>query len=556
MVMNETNDLAGQRELVAENMQSNVLKELNALIKINREDRKKHLLEGAKLQQNLHNQVDVMGRSKKAYEKAFKEAEKAVDNFQKADADYNLSRAEVDKQRVNMTMKSQICETAKNDYADQLQRTNEMQRQHYRSGLPDVFRQLQDLDEKRIKNIKNFINSSAEIERNVFPIINSCLDGIVRAGNMINEKEDTLLVIERYKSGFCPPEDFPFEDLSKGGSDSGGSTPMINSIQAEAKPRSGGLTMKGTMSGKGLKKRTGLFHIFTSKGKLTEMCMAIKYAAVADGKDDYSELPPNQRLKKLRVRVEELQAKVKSESAARDGLMKMKGVYEDNPALGDPMTIEGQLNESSHKLEKLQAEQKRFLGYLEEAQRSTQQLNNSQTNSPRSENGSRNNHLHHHHRHSAGSAAEEESLSRSASDSSVTNPTLNHNKQPSAPGTPQLNHGPESGLGTSHTSLPGADSDQDHEQDPHDPDHDQYDGTAGSEFYDDIYSVEYQPLGVCKAIYPFEATSEGSIPMAENEELHLIESDQGDGWTRVRRMNSAEEGFVPTSYIGITIFNT
>lgn len=44
------------------------------------------------------------------------------------------------------------------------------------------------------------------------------------------------------------------------------------------------------------------------------------------------------------------------------------------------------------------------------------------------------------HRNSGGSAAEEESLSRSASDSSVTNPTLNHNKQ-SAPGTPQLNHG-------------------------------------------------------------------------------------------------------------------
>lgn len=44
------------------------------------------------------------------------------------------------------------------------------------------------------------------------------------------------------------------------------------------------------------------------------------------------------------------------------------------------------------------------------------------------------------HRNSGGSAADEESLSRSASDSSVTNPTLNHNKQ-SAPGTPHLNHG-------------------------------------------------------------------------------------------------------------------
>lgn len=88
-----------------------------------------------------------------------------------------------------MTVKSQVCDSAKNDYADQLQRTNELQRQHYRSGLPEVFRQLQELDEKRIKNIKNFIYSSVDIERNVFPIIDKCLDGIVRAADVINDKE-------------------------------------------------------------------------------------------------------------------------------------------------------------------------------------------------------------------------------------------------------------------------------------------------------------------------------------------------------------------------------
>lgn len=87
-----------------------------------------------------------------------------------------------------------------------------------------------------------------------------------------------------------------------------------------------------------------------------------------------------------------------------------------------------------------------------------------------------------------------------------------------------------------------------------------------------------QPLGTCKALYPFDgeknfstiflipfknyffnilATSEGSIPMAEGEELHVIELDQGDGWTRVRRMagsNIIEEGFVPTTYIESTLY--
>lgn len=45
--------------------------------------------------------------------------------------------------------------------------------------------------------------------------------------------------------------------------------------------------------------------------------------------------------------------------------------------------------------------------------------------------------------------------------------------------------------------------------------------------------------------------------MAESEELYVIELDQGDGWTRVRRMvsgNMMEEGFVPTSYIESTLY--
>lgn len=41
-------------------------------------------------------------------------------------------------------------------------------------------------------------------------------------------------------------------------------------------------------------------------------------------------------------KVEELKNKIAQETAARDGLMKMKGVYEANPALGDPRSVESE----------------------------------------------------------------------------------------------------------------------------------------------------------------------------------------------------------------------
>jgi len=46
--------------------------------------------------------------------------------------------------------------------------------------------------------------------------------------------------------------------------------------------------------------------------------------------------------------------------------MKMKQVYESNPALGDPLSIQGQLTENGHRLDKLRSELKKFQDFLDE----------------------------------------------------------------------------------------------------------------------------------------------------------------------------------------------
>ncbi|XP_032453575.1 formin-binding protein 1-like isoform X6 [Nasonia vitripennis] len=520
--LDEVSDQAGQREVIAENLQANVLRELGILVKEFKEDRKKYLQEGVRLRTTLAGQIGNLERARKAYEKAFREAERATENYQKADADLDLSRAEVEKQRMNMNMKTQQSEEAKTEYAKQLQTTNDMQNQHYHTAMPGVFQNLQELDEKRIKNMRNYMLKSVEIERSVAPIIAQCLDCIEKAANEINEKEDTMLVIERYKSGFQPPGDFPFEDLS--------AVKMLDSnsrlAQPAMQPIHNHLTVKGTVSGGKIKKRVGIFGIFSSNKN--------NVPGYGDGaKEDFSDLPPNQRKKRLQQKIDDIQAKIQQETAARDGLMKMKGVYEQNPALGDPMTIESQLNQSSHKLDKLGAELIKFQGYLDEAIKAGVNLSSpSQLQRKPTTNGSATRPLS--SRRSSHSGGEE-SLSRSASDSSVSNANANQamNKK-STPGTPQPTHGPESGLGASRTSLPGS---------------------GGEEYYVDEVDAQ-PPLGTCKALYPFDATSEGSIPMYDGEELYMIELDQGDGWTRVRRISQPIEGFVPTSYIECHLYNT
>lgn len=90
--------------------------------------------------------------------------------------------------------------------------------------------------------------------------------------------------------------------------------------------------------------------------------------------------------------------------------MKMKTAYLDNSKLGDPASVDIQLNENAGKLKKLQLEAEKYEKYLAELSStkppSGSRLNGSQ---PTGNQTNRN-------------SISEESLSRSASDSSVSHP--------------------------------------------------------------------------------------------------------------------------------------
>ena len=65
-------------------------------------------------------------------------------------------------------------------------------------------------------------------------------------------------MIEKYKSGFMPPGDIPFEDLSTADSGSGNSsTTTPQSTPSEKKT-----SILGTITGGKIKKRSGLLGIF------------------------------------------------------------------------------------------------------------------------------------------------------------------------------------------------------------------------------------------------------------------------------------------------------
>jgi formin-binding protein 1 len=86
-------------------------------------------------------------------------------------------------------------------------------------------------------------------------------------------------------------------------------------------------------------------------------------------------------------KIQEIQQKIMQEQGARDGLIKMKGVYESNAFLGDPQTVQGELKECEHKLEKLKNELRRYQVMLEEVKNQQSAQHSPQANRITHQNG-------------------------------------------------------------------------------------------------------------------------------------------------------------------------
>ncbi|KAM8746295.1 formin-binding protein 1-like isoform 1-T1 [Acanthopagrus schlegelii] len=482
-ILNELNDYAGQREVVAEEMAHKVYGELMRYSQDLKAERKHHLQEGRKAQQYLDHCWKQMDNSKRKFERECKEAEKSQINFDRLDNDINATKSEVEKAKAQLYLRTHMADESKNEYAAQLQNFNAEQWKHFNNAIPHIFKNLQDMDERRTVKLGETYRSFAEAERRVIPIVSKCLEGMVSAAKAVDERRDASIVVESFKSGFDPPGDFPFEDFSQNLSRTGSD---------------------GTISGtpKGEREREGApgprpdpKHMSRTKNKLWLFGKKPK----APSLEDFSHLPPEQRRKRLQLRIDELSKELQKEMDQRDALNKMKDVYEKNPQMGDPSSLQPKISETICNMEKLRSEIHKNETWLSEVE------------GKQSSRGDRRHSADNHHHTPQGRESPEGSYT---DDTSQEHHTPHRRPGPPQPGNPN--------------------------PDPHEFD-DEFDD-------DDPLPV----IGHCKALYSFDGQNEGTLVMAEDEVLYIIEEDKGDGWTRARKQGG-EEGYVPTSYVEITL---
>ncbi|XP_056873966.1 formin-binding protein 1 isoform X17 [Takifugu flavidus] len=539
--LNELNDYAGQHEVIAENLMSQIITELARYTQELKTERKSHFHDGRKAQQHIESSWKQLESCKRKFERECKEAERANQHFERMDADINVTKADVEKRsslkaRQQAQMRQQMATDSKNDYSSYLQKFNQEQNEHYFTIIPNIFQKLQDMEEKRIEKLGVCMKTFAEVNRQVLPIVGKCLDGMTKAAGSIEPKTDSKQVVESYKSGFEPPGDVEFEDYGQAMKRTVSETSLSNSKEGKEKSAS---KSKGKLW-PFIKNKNKLMSLLTSphqpppappasslpspsavpndpqspkqhkeplSNRLNDF-MASKpkmhclrsLRRGGSGPEDFSHLPPEQRRKKLQGKLDDLNKDIQKEMDQRDALTKMKDVYIKNPQMGDPASVDPRLTEIGQNIEKLQLEAQKFEGWLAEVEERMPSKSDTQR--------------------------------RSVLYETQNNTTVGNNCAQDRESSPDGSYTEEQ---NSETQVKAT-----------------VNPTSTTPDFDDEFDDEdsLPTIGTCKALYPFEGHNEGTIAMAEGELLYVIEEDKGDGWTRVRR-NQDEEGYVPTSYVEV-----
>ncbi|XP_037401821.1 formin-binding protein 1 isoform X6 [Pygocentrus nattereri] len=568
--LNELNDYAGQHELIAENMTSQIIAELTRYIQDLKSERKSHFQDGRKAQQHIENSWKQLEQCKRNFERACKEADRAQQHFEKMDADINVTKADVEKRcylkaRQQAQLRHQMAADCKSEYSNYLQKFNQEQTEHYHTLIPNIFQKIQEMEERRIERLGESMKTFAEVDRQILPIVGKCLDGMTKAAESIEPKTDSAQVVESYKSGFEPPGDVEFEDYGQAMKRTASETSLTNS-----RP-----DVKADKSSKGKSKlfffkKNKLMSLLTSPAPRQPPPEPPSPSAVTP---DPCPTPqtPKQPKEALSHRFNDLMTskpKMHCLRSLRRGSPQSLHYHKElmKRTLGRPtyafearqyvlsLKLGANPEDFSHlppeqRRKKLQAkiddinkdiqkemDQRDALTKMKDVYVKNPQMGDPSSVDPRlAEIGQHIDKLQAELQKFEGWLAEVEGRMPTRSESSHRQSVVYETQNSTPPTNNSCAQDRESSPDGSYTEEQSSELQPKVQTDPE---------------FDEFEEEMLPTIGTCKALYPFEGQNEGTLALVEGEVLFVIEEDKGDGWTRVRR-NEEEEGYVPTSYVEV-----
>jgi len=311
LILQELGYQSGQHELLAETYGKECTKAIEGRLRDVKNEMKKIKKEAEAIEKSLGQSYKSLDSKKQKYQKAHQELEVTMNTFHKTESDGTISRQEVDKMRALSNKKTRESDDTKAQYAHQLIQTNKSQQEYYYKLLPAVLNNLQTLEVGNCDFFKRLINQCIKKEKEVIPIITKCHEEMENVIGSINAEQDSIIVINRLKTGNVPPTDFVFEELMPG-----------MEVKSNHEKRN---SMSRGRSKQALNVEKGNINYF-------------------------------QRKRELQKKIEAQESDVLKGQKEMKSLQLMIQTYTQNPKFGDVKQFQGELDAAAHKVQLLESE--------------------------------------------------------------------------------------------------------------------------------------------------------------------------------------------------------
>ncbi|KAK1803184.1 hypothetical protein P4O66_021701, partial [Electrophorus voltai] len=313
-VVNEMNEYASQRELLSENLSINICVELTRYLQELKQERKSVRESGEK--------------SQRAQRRLGRDMEKERERHGERGGEQEGYLADVKKAQQNLELNFKHLEACKKRFEKEWKEAEKVNQQVEKTEQ-DPGSTKADVD--KVRMIAHQRTHTADECKNEYA---AQLQKYNKMQNSFYHTEtpaifnDSMTLMEQHKSGVAPPTDVEFEDYSQGIKPA----TMENSVHRSPKVR--------------------IKQLFKKNKPLPV--------------EDYSHLPLDQKKKRLKEKIDDIAKELQKEMDQSEALSKMKGVYEKNSHLGDPASLEPQINQTTHNINRLKVELTRYKTWLNE----------------------------------------------------------------------------------------------------------------------------------------------------------------------------------------------
>lgn len=324
LAVKESEDMMKQHESVADAMLKDVCDPVKVLLKTRKSEADRLAKDLAKLHKELDKNEQIHQAKKKKSESEAKAAADTEGKLATANKGKAPQKAKIQKLEDEVKAAQAKAETAKNELTIAVANVQEARTKHHMDSMKSFMNDVQKQQTQLVENNGLFLSKFALLHRDIQPHMNSCVQGLEGAADMVDAGAD----VEAFKT------------LTKTGS-----------LPEQAIRPAGDVTVQQIHQ-----KRVSKNKIFKTTSRKKD---AIR--------DDFGHLPPEQRKRALKSKLSELNVTLAKEAKAQQGLEKTIEAYTKNPQMGDEKSkkkMVTELEEVNKTMTKLNHNLEKFELYL------------------------------------------------------------------------------------------------------------------------------------------------------------------------------------------------